>query len=747
MKRNALILMLVLLITSSFAPAWALPPAAWQAKVDSWLLRKAGQAAANGTSPLEFLVFLSEQADLSGAAALKTKQAKGAYVFNRLTETSRRTQPAVVADLVKRGVEYRSYWVANMVWVKADASVIQAMAERADVAHIYANPQVQLQLPIQEAAKSAQSPQAVQWNLAWVNADKVWAAGYTGQGVVVAGADTGYNWQHSALEPHYRGWNGASADQNYNWHDAIHDLNVTGDCPHDSPQPCDVYGHGTHTMGIMVGDDGSANQIGMAPGAKWIGCRNMDNAGNGTPDRYIECFEWFIAPYALGADHASGDPSKSPDVINNSWGCPPSEGCTDPKVLQAVVDNVRAAGILVVASAGNSGSSCSTINTPIAIYASSFTVGATASHSDQISNFSSRGPVIIDSSGLLKPDIVAPGESIYSSFVPGNSYRSWEGTSMAAPHVAGLAALLISAEPGLRGRVDLLEKIIEQSAVHLITTQECGSTNGLVPNNVYGWGRIDALAAYEATRHKIIVQNTPSSMQVEPGDTISYTLSVSHTHILSPTYNVVLTDVIPLGTSLITATAPFTSEVGVVRWDFPSLGLKETRLVSLTLQVPVTATGSLVNRTFVSSTEIPLVASPPVTTTVQPLSLGLLKTASSEEISPGSLLTYTLTVTNTNRFVALHSLVLTDTLPVSAIFIGVTTPYSRKGNLFTWQISVLDPGRDWMVNLIVRVSPDAQVDIHNFSYGVKSDEIKGRFTGPPVITLVRYQSFIPLIRR
>ena len=448
MKPTIPILVLVFLITTSFGPAPVGRPVAWQDKVDAWLLDKASQASMQGSTPVEFLVSLSEQADLSGAAALETKQEKGAYVFRKLTETARRTQAGVIQELASRGVEYRSFWVANMLWVKGDLSLIQAMAQRADVAHVYANPQVQIQLPQSPAVQSVQIPQTVEWNLAWVKADKVWAAGYTGQGVVVAGADTGYNWQHAALEPHYRGWNGTSADHNYNWHDAIHSSSAaTQDCPDDSPQPCDVYGHGTHTMGTMVGDDGAGNQIGMAPGAKWIGCRNMDNNGYGTPARYTECFEWFIAPYALDASPTSGDSGLAPDVINNSWGCPPSEGCTDPDALLAVVNNVRAAGILVVASAGNSGSKCSSIDTPIAIYDSALTVGATASYTDTIAGFSSRGPVTIDGSSRLKPDVAAPGESIYSSYVPGNNYREWQGTSMAAPHVAGLAALLISAKP------------------------------------------------------------------------------------------------------------------------------------------------------------------------------------------------------------------------------------------------------------------------------------------------------------
>ncbi len=205
-----------------------------------------------------------------------------------------------------------------------------------------------------------------------MHAPDVWAQGFTGQGAVVGGQDTGYQWDHPALINQYRGWNGTTADHNYNWHDAIH--SGGGVCGANSPEPCDDSGHGTHTMGTMVGDDGAGNQIGMAPGARWIGCRNMDQ-GNGTPATYSECYQWFIAPTDL--NDLNPDPSKAPDVINNSWSCPLSEGCTDPNVLLADVEAVRAAGILTVHSAGNSGPTCSTVDTPAAIYDASFTVGAT----------------------------------------------------------------------------------------------------------------------------------------------------------------------------------------------------------------------------------------------------------------------------------------------------------------------------------------------------------------------------------
>ena len=462
-------------------------PENWQDKVDPRLLQ--GAPATN-----EFLVILSEQADLSGATALKTKAAKGRYVFERLTEVAQRTQQPLLKTLQEKKLEYQPFWVANMICVRGDLPAIQSLAQRADTARIVANSanRVPDLLPVTAAPRITSS---VEWNLSQVHAPDAWALGYTGQGVVVGGQDTGYQWDHPALINHYRGWDGTNANHNYNWHDAIHGPNPhnTGDnpCGYNLTAPCDDNSHGTHTMGTMVGDDGAGNQIGMAPGAKWIGCRNMER-GWGTAATYLECFQWFLAPTDLNDQNP--DPSKAPDVINNSWYSDASEGTTNLFVFQTAVENLRAAGVVVVVSAGNEGSGCSTITSP-AIYDASFSVGATDS-GDNIAGFSSRGPVTVDGSNRLKPDVSAPGVNIRSS-VPVNSYAGgWSGTSMAGPHVVGLVALLLSAHPELRGHVDTIEHIIESSAVPRTDSQSCGDIPGTdVPNNTYGWGRVDALAA------------------------------------------------------------------------------------------------------------------------------------------------------------------------------------------------------------------------------------------------------------
>ncbi len=458
----------------------------WQLKVDPRVLET---AASEGAA--EMLVMLEAQADLTGTVNLGAKEARGRHVFERLRQTAAATQPAVLAELARRGVEVRPFWIANMIWTRADAATAEAMARRGDVRRVHANPWIALEAPgfdpSSDVPRGVCPPPGIAAGIAHTGAPDFWAAGADGTGVVIAGQDTGYDWDHVALRDSYRGWNGSEADHAYNWHDAIH--SGGGVCGADSPEPCDDHSHGTHTMGTMVGQTGPS-VLGMAPGARWIGCRNMDQ-GNGTPATYAECFEFFLAP--TDADGQNPDPARAPDVVNNSWSCPPSEGCTDVDVLKQVVENLRAAGIVVVVSAGNSGSSgCSSVRTPTAIYEASLTVGAT-DLSDVIAVFSSRGPVTVDGSGRLKPDISAPGVNVCST-TPGDAYGNSSGTSMAAPHTAGLVALLISAQPCLRGHVDAIEQYIIDSSVPRTHSQTCGDVPGdEVPNNTYGWGAIRAV--------------------------------------------------------------------------------------------------------------------------------------------------------------------------------------------------------------------------------------------------------------
>ena len=361
----------------------------------------------------------------------------------------------------------QSLWIINGLAISATAGVIAALAERPDVLSVsedtlrrYFDPgdtavmSDTLETPL---ALDAGPPTAGEapWGLRKIGADQAQLGlGISGAGVVVANIDSGVDWNHPSLRERYRGFgNGVAVDHLHNWFDA------TGD---GADYPSDSAGHGTHTMGTMVAGD-----TGVAPGAQWIAARALNNLGFGLNSWFHLAFQFMLAP--------GGDPALAPDIVSNSWG--------DNNGLNIEFrDDVRAlnrAGIAVFFSAGNRGPRPGTVGSPASL-PEAIAIGAT-DEDDSIASFSSRGPSPIN--GALKPQLMAPGVGVLST-LPGGAYGIFNGTSMAAPHVAGVAALLLSARPGMSQ--DALLSTLIHTAVPLSDT---------LPNNVSGYGRINAFAA------------------------------------------------------------------------------------------------------------------------------------------------------------------------------------------------------------------------------------------------------------
>jgi subtilisin family serine protease len=308
-----------------------------------------------------------------------------------------------------------------------------------------------------------------------IGADKVWDEfNVRGEGIVIGQSDSGVDVDHPELHDSYRG---NTEGDDYNWFDPWN----------GTSSPYDEGGHGTHTLGSILGQNG----IGVAPGATWFACSNLTrNLAN--PALYLDCMQFMLAPFPLGGDpFVDGDPLRAADVLNNSWGCPEIEGC-DPNALLPAADHMRDAGIFVVVSTGNDGPNCSTVEAPLSLYDSVFSVGA-VDRSGDVAAFSSRGPVTADGSDRIKPDIAAPGVNIFSSLPDGN-YGESSGTSMAGPHVAGVVALLWSADPSLIGDIDRTEQIIVDTAQPYVGETLGCFTEG-TPNAAYGYGIVDAYAA------------------------------------------------------------------------------------------------------------------------------------------------------------------------------------------------------------------------------------------------------------
>lgn len=503
------LLMVAGMLLSAVAPAGVIAAPAQQEAVNQTELdapelqpivepELAAQINAEGSAG--YLIYFREKADLSLASTMDW-DTRGTFVMETLQATAERTQASVRAYLDSQGVEYRAFWIDNIIAVdNSSATVFNGLLSFPEIEILRAHRVLGIIEPEEETGLS--STLAIEPNLTHVRADQVWNdLGITGEGAVVSSIDTGVRYTHLALNSQYRGnLGGGNYDHNYNWFDPYGQYDY----------PFDGNGHGSHTMGTMVGDDGGDNQIGMAPGADWMACRGCSTSSCGDVE-LLSCAEFIAAPWDL--NEANPDPSKRPNVVNNSWGdCGQSY---DPW-YQGVVDSWHAAGVYPVFSNGNA-SNCgypappglNTVGNP-ARYGNVTGVGSTGRDNGLYATHSNWGPTdnpdTVNPTGYpyLKPQVLAPGVSIRSSVNSSDtSYALYTGTSMSAPHVAGLVALMYSASPVLMGDYATTENLIESTAVPI--PYDSGGDPppgpGNVPNYATGWGEIDA---YEAVLAAIV---------------------------------------------------------------------------------------------------------------------------------------------------------------------------------------------------------------------------------------------------
>jgi subtilisin family serine protease len=455
--------------------AAASPPAQPLARIDPLVLQ---QLAANDVTT--FWVIMRQKADLSAAYTMHGWNARGRFVVSQLQATANSSQANVRALLRSRGAPFQTFWIANAIRVTAGKGLLRALEVRPDIERIV--PAQVFSIPEPTPGQVEATIQSIEWNIDRINAPQVWNTfGDRGEGIVVANVDTGVQFNHPALVAQYRGnQGGGTFDHNFNWFDP------SLICGNPSTVPCDNNGHGTHTMGTMVGDDGDpgTNQIGVAPHAQWIAAKGCET--NSCSDfALLSSAQWILAPCPLGVapGDPSCDPNRRPNIVNNSWG-----GGGGNPWYQASVDAWVASGIFPAFSNGNAGPSCGSAGSP-GDYLNTYAAGA-FDINNQIAGFSSRGPSAFG--GEIKPNIAAPGVNVRSS-VPGG-YAAFNGTSMASPHVAGTVALIWSAAPALIGDIDGTRALLDGTAIDTDDPQ-CGGTPG--DNNVWGEGRLDAFAAVD----------------------------------------------------------------------------------------------------------------------------------------------------------------------------------------------------------------------------------------------------------
>jgi subtilisin family serine protease len=403
-----------------------------------------GARLARAPGPLPVLVTLREQVhtgrDAGGAGNL----------IRSLRSMAARSQPALLARLPRPA---RRMWLVNAVALRARPAEIRRLARDPAVARVEYDRRVRLFAPTGVA--DADPPPGLfergGWGSAAIGAPAVWRDyGIDGRGVRVGSIDSGVDADHPDLAGKIAAWR---------------------DFVNGRQAPYDDHGHGTHTIGTMVGGAAGGAPVGVAPGARVVVAKALDGDGAATLSTLLAAGQWITDPDGNPLTH------DAPSVVNASWGAPAGPG---GQALRRLIARWRELGIVPVFSAGNTGPGGS-VAAP-AVFPETLAVGALGPRG-RVAAFSSRGAA---GEPTLKPDLAAPGHQIVSS-VPGGGWGNSSGTSMAAPHVAGAIALLRQADPTLS--VEAIETTLRESA-HDVA--QAG------PDRRSGAGALDARAAVAA---------------------------------------------------------------------------------------------------------------------------------------------------------------------------------------------------------------------------------------------------------
>ncbi|KAG9405710.1 Suppressor of the cold-sensitive snRNP biogenesis mutant brr1-1 [Aphanomyces cochlioides] len=355
------------------------------------------------------------------------KEAAGAanphqYLYDTLKKTSDENLKTLAAIVDVKDV--KPLWIAGaFAFPNATKATVDKLAASNSVIYLdlnakdYKTPKVLKKTP---SAREATAKN--EWGIETIGAPEIWKY-YNGTGAVVGSIDTGATNTHEAIKDNWRSDKG--------WFDPY--------LLYEEPYETD--GHGSHTIGTMVGSHG----IGVAPGAKWIACLGL-YYGFGFTDALLACAQFMLCP--TKPDGTDPDCSKAPHVVNNSWG---GDDGYDPWFEDAVAV-WKAAGIIPVFANSNAGPACATVGEPGG-YNSVIGVGAVGSFDNEpnlLAYFSSKGPETLNGPAYIKPDVSAPGFWTRSVDASGNNtYIEEAGTSMATPHVSGVVALLKSVDPKL----------------------------------------------------------------------------------------------------------------------------------------------------------------------------------------------------------------------------------------------------------------------------------------------------------